>query len=85
MKRVIVDYHNLTPDILKLIKNKYPEGYTDTDMIVFKNTKNETIKAIEVATKSKDYLIKISKQLSIKLEDYLELDDISFTNNLMME
>jgi len=81
MKRVIVDYHNLTPDILKLIKNKYPEGYSDNDMIVFKNTKNETIKAIEITTKNEDYLVKISKQLSIQLEDFLEIDEINFAEN----
>ncbi len=83
MKRVIVDYHNLTSDILRLIKNKYPEGYTDMDMIVFKNTKNETIKAIEVATKNEDYIIKISKQLTIQLEDIFEIDEVNFVDNLI--
>ncbi len=85
MKRVIVDYHNLTRDILRLIRNKYPEGYTESDMIVFKNTKNETIKAIEVATKNEDYLVKITKHLSIQLEDINEIDGISFNDNLIFE
>jgi|LGOV01.1.fsa_nt_gb hypothetical protein len=85
MKRVIVDYHNLTRDILRLIKNKYPEGYTEMDMIVFKNTKNETIKAIEVATKNEDYLVKITKHLSIQLEDIYEVDGISFNDNLIFD
>jgi len=74
MKRVIVDYHNLTPDILKLYKNKYPEGFSDLDVIVFTNTKNETIKAVEVATKDTDYLIKISKGFSLSLENLEDFD-----------
>lgn len=74
MKRVIVDYHNLTPDILKLYKNKYPEGYSDLDVIVFTNTKNETIKAVEVTTKDTDYLIKISKGFLLSLENLEDFD-----------
>ncbi len=74
MKRVIVDYHNLTPDILKLYKNKYPEGFSDLDVIVFTNTKNETIKAVEVTTKDTDYLIKISKGFSLSLENLEDFD-----------
>ncbi len=85
MKRVIVDYHNLTRDILRLIRNKYPDGYTETDMVVFKNTKNETIKAIEVATKNEDYLVKITKHLSIQLEDIYEVDGISLNDNLIFD
>lgn len=84
MKRIIVDQFNLNKDILKLIRNKYPEGYTEMDMVVFKNAKNETIKAIEVATKNEDYLIKVSKHLSIKLEDFLDIEEINFTDNLLM-
>ncbi len=54
-------------------------------MIVFKNTKNETIKAIEVATKNEDYLVKITKHLSIQLEDIYEVDGISFNDNLIFD
>jgi len=74
MKRVIVDYHSLTPDILKLYKNKYPEGYSDLDIIIFTNTKNETIKAVEITTKDTDYLIKISKGFSLSLENLEDFD-----------
>ncbi len=74
MKRVIVDYHSLTPDILKLYKNKYPEGYSDLDVIFFTNTKNETIKAVEITTKDTDYLIKISKGFSLSLENLEDFD-----------
>ncbi len=82
MKRIIVDYRNLTPDILKLLKNKYPEGYTNMDIIVFTNHKNETIKAIEVTTNDTDYLVKISRQLYLSIENFEELNiTIDYTVN----
>ncbi len=82
MKRIIVDYRNLTPNILKLLKNKYPEGYTNMDIIAFTNHKNETIKAIEVTTNDIDYLVKISRQLSLSIENFEELNiTIDYTVN----
>lgn len=74
MKRIIVNYQNLTPDILRLLKAKYPDGYSDLDVITFKNAKNETIKAVEVRTSDTIYLVKISKQLSLSFENYEEID-----------
>ena len=50
MKRIIVDYKKLTPEILGLLVEKYPDGYDDDQIIAFKNAKNETIEAVEVKT-----------------------------------
>ena len=50
MKRIIVDYNKLTNEILSMLVEKYPEGYTDADVIRFKNAKNETVDALEVRT-----------------------------------
>jgi hypothetical protein len=74
MKRIIVNYQNLTPEIFKLLKKKYPDGYSDSDVISFKNAKDETIKAVEVRTMETIYLVKISKQLSQSFENYEEID-----------
>lgn len=74
MKRIIIDYHNLTPELFQTIKRLYPDGYSDEDMIVFKNAKNETVKAIEVKHEDTDYLVKISKQLAVHLEDMDDVD-----------
>ena len=38
MKRVIVDYNKLTNEILSMLVEKYPDGYTDADVIRFKST-----------------------------------------------
>ena len=50
MKRVIVEYAKLTNEILNLLVEKFPDGYDDSDIIRFKNAKNETIEAVEVRT-----------------------------------
>lgn len=69
MKRLIIDSKKMTPEIMALVKEKYPEGYYEDDIIVFKNHKNETIEAIQVETPDTIYLIKIGKYLSVGLEN----------------
>lgn len=39
MKRVIVDFKKLTPKLLKLLTDKFPDGYDDDDVITFETTK----------------------------------------------
>ena len=79
MKRVIVDYSKLTINILNILIEKYPDGYDHTDIIKFKNSKAETISAVEVRTDDTIYLVKISSQLEKTMEDYLD-DDTSFNS-----
>jgi hypothetical protein len=77
MKRIIVDYSKLTSDILDLLVDKYPDGYDFSDVVSFKNSKGETIKAVEVRTEDSIYLVKISSLLEKTMEDYQE-DSESF-------
>jgi len=58
MKRVIIDYKKLTPEILTLLTQKFPDGYGDNDVITFENHHNETIEAVEVKTEDTIYLVK---------------------------
>ncbi len=74
MKRVIVDYKKLTPEILGLLVEKYPDGYDDDQVISFKNAKNETIDAIEVRTEDSIYLVKVSTRLENTMANYDEDD-----------
>ncbi len=74
MKRLIIDSKKMTPEIMALVKEKYPDGYYEDDIIVFKNHKNETIEAIQVETEDTIYLIKIGKYLSVGLENF-EMDE----------
>ena len=75
MKRVIVDYAKLTNEILTLLVEKFPDGYDDSDIIRFKNAKNETVEAVEVRTDDTIYLVKVSTKLADRIENYEE-DDI---------
>ena len=76
MKRVIVDYAKLTNEILNLLVEKFPDGYDDSNIIRFKNHKDETIEAVEVKTEDTIYLVKISTKLSDRLINFEDEDDI---------
>ena len=75
MNRVIVEYAKLTTDILDMLVEKYPDGYDYSNVISFKNSKGETVKAIEVRTEETIYLVKISDRLEQTMEDYAEDED----------
>ncbi len=74
MKRIIVDYKKLTPEILSLLVEKYPDGYDDDQIISFRNAKNEKIEAVEVRTEDSIYLVKISTRLENTMANYDEDD-----------
>lgn len=76
MKRVIVDYTKLTHEILNLLVEKFPDGYDDSNIISFRNAKNELIEAVEVRTVDTIYLVKVSTKLSDRIENYDEDDEI---------
>jgi len=74
MKRIIVDFKKLTPEILSLLVEKYPDGYDDRHIIVFKNAINQTIEAVEVPTEDCMYLVKVSSSLVNSMVNF-DLDD----------
>lgn len=76
MKRVIVDYAKLTNEILTLLVERFPDGYDDSDIIRFKNAKNEAVEAVEVRTEDTIYLVKVSTKLADRIENYDEDDEI---------
>lgn len=76
MKRIIVDYKKLTPEILSLLVEKYPDGYDDNHIISFKNAKNEWVEAVEVKTEDTTYLVKVSSRLEVSMANFDE-DDYS--------
>ncbi|WP_324719028.1 hypothetical protein [Salinimicrobium sp. HB62] len=85
MKRVIVDYKKLTPEILGLLVEKYPDGYDDDQIISFKNAKNETVEAVEVRTEDSIYLVKVSTRLENSMANYDEedYDDADFNEPIV--
>jgi hypothetical protein len=74
LKRVIVDFKKLTPEVLKLLVERYPDGYDDLNVISFKNASGETIEAVEVSTQETKYLVKISAKLEKTMANYDEED-----------
>lgn len=74
-KRVIVDYKNVTPEILELFTDRYPYGYEDEDIIKFKNARGENVSAVPFETKDTKYLIKVSVEMDRKIEAFLDDDE----------
>jgi len=75
MRRVIVDYKKLTPELLELLTEKFPDGYDDDNIITFDNHKNETIEAVEVKTEDAIYLVKVSSKLKYTMSHFDSNDD----------
>ncbi|MGY0391652.1 hypothetical protein ACW5R3_03690 [Bizionia sp. KMM 8389] len=74
LKRVIVDFKKLTPEILAMLVEKYPDGYDEDQVVSFRNAKNEIIEAVEVTTADTKYLVKVSTKLAVTMENYDEDD-----------
>ena len=70
MKRVIVDFKKLTEDILNLLVEKFPDGYNDSDIVIFNNAAGETVEAVEVKTEDTIYLIKVSSKLRYTMTNF---------------
>lgn len=75
MKRILVDFKKLTPEILNLLVEKFPDGYGIRDIIHFTNPKGQYVDAVEVKTEDTVYLVKISEQLADSMENYEEDED----------
>lgn len=80
LKRVIVDFKKLTPEILALLVEKYPDGYDDDQIISFRNQHNEVIEAVEVITADTKYLVKVGVKLVKAMEDFSD-DDLDSDND----
>jgi len=72
LKRILVDYKKLTPEILNLLVEKFPDGYGLRDIIHFTNHKGQYVDAVEVKTDDTIYLVKISEQLADSMENHEE-------------
>lgn len=81
LKRVIVDFKKLTPEVLKLLVERYPDGYDDLNVIRFYNAKGERIEAVEVLTEDTKYLVKISEKLEVTMANYDEDDYEDFDDD----
>lgn len=67
-QRRIVDYRNLSSELLDLLDAKYQGDYS-ADTIRFRNAQGDLITAVPVETEDTVYLVKTSVQLRRKLEE----------------
>jgi hypothetical protein len=67
-KKLVISYKNLSPEILALVKKKYPYGYTDHVIKVTKPN-NEFFHAITLDTDEASYLIKVNVKIDTKPKD----------------
>ena len=81
LKKVIVDFKKLTPEVLKLTVETYPDGYDDEDIISFRNIAGELIECVEVITEDTKYLVKISAKLEKTMANYDESDYDDFEDD----
>jgi DNA-directed RNA polymerase subunit delta len=73
-KHVIVDYKNITQELLHLLTDTYPDGYED-ETITFNNAKGERVEAVRLETEDSVYLVKVSAQLGRKVEIFIDDQD----------
>jgi hypothetical protein len=80
MRKAIIDYKKVTPELLLLLQERYPGGYRDRDIIIFDDHHNNTIEAVEVRTEDTIYLVKVSTRLHYSMtnvdKDSVELEEV---------
>jgi hypothetical protein len=78
-KRLVISYNNLSPDVLELVKKKYPYGYLNSVIKVTKPN-NDFFYAITLDTDDTSYLIKVNVKIDTKAKDEDEEKDF-FSDN----
>ncbi|MDD2491819.1 MAG: hypothetical protein PHV12_06455 [Bacteroidales bacterium] len=75
-RRSVVSYNNLSPELLAILKDKYPKGYADYMGEIFKVDKPDGsfFYAISLEVPDAVYLVKVD----VKIDDYEEAADELF-------
>jgi len=71
-RRAVVSYANLSPELLSIIKEKYPRGYVDYMDEIMKISKPDGtfFHAIKIETTDAIFLVKVD----VKIDDYAEVE-----------
>ncbi|MDY0200274.1 MAG: hypothetical protein WC951_10305 [Bacteroidales bacterium] len=67
-KKLVISYKNLSPELIALVKKKYPGGYHDHVVKVTKPN-NEFFHAFTLDTDEANYLIKVNVKIDTKPKD----------------
>lgn len=71
-RRIIVDYQSVTPEILALFSLRYPYGYDEEDVLRYKNSRGETVRAVPFETEDTRFLIKVGVKMDARIDAFLE-------------
>lgn len=74
MKRIFKDYRTITDEHMALIKAKYPNGFSDSDLIALKTSEGNYFDALEVETEEAVYIVKVNHDLLEAIDQYEEGD-----------
>ncbi|WP_088341206.1 hypothetical protein [Robiginitalea sediminis] len=85
MRRVIIDFKKLTPELAGALLDAYPQGYGDEDIISFKNASGQWIEAVELRAEDTLYLVKIGKNLNYLMAHFEGMDADSETEREPMQ
>jgi hypothetical protein len=67
-KKLVVSYKNLTPDLVALLKERYPKGYSD-DLMKVPKSNGEFFYAVTLDTETADYLVKVDVKIDSEIEE----------------
>ncbi len=67
-KKLVINYKNLSPELIALVKLKYPYGYQNHVIKVTKPN-NDFFHAITLDTEDASYLIKVNVKIDTKPKD----------------
>lgn len=75
MKRYIKDYSSITDEHMMLIRQSYPNGFDEHDLIALKSPNGGYFNCLEVKTPDAIYLLKVNHNLLEKIDKYDRLVD----------
>lgn len=76
MNRYIKDFATITDKHLMLIKEQYPQGFCDQDLVSLKTCTGEYIEALDIRTEDAIYLVRVNHALLEKIDDFEQREDV---------
>lgn len=77
MNRYIKDFTNISNKHIVLIKNQYPQGFCDQDLVSLKTATGGYFEALEIRTNEAIYLVRVNHDLLEKIEDFEQTEEVT--------
>lgn len=77
MKRIFKDYRNITDEHMLMIREKFPRGFSDSDLTTIKTSDGNYMDVLEIEAKESLYMIRVNHDLMNMIEDFNESFDFS--------